>query len=240
MKKCLFLSFLILVSCVMKTNKFENNSKIDKPDIVFFDYNGTLYDDKTMLNEGCKEYCKWETDEDRRLFESFGANQKYAFLLTKLGENTLHQIYNYLVSKPFKVVDGADILLKELQKQNIPCYVVTGSEGKKVKKWLTNAKLSQYFDGIYGKNDFGDLEKPNKDFADKIKEVVRLKNQKCWMIGDSEQDIITAKHLGCKCFIIDNFEEIKQNYGNLIDENVTFMRYSEILNLVKNKHYNGQ
>ena len=60
-----------------------------------------------------------------------------------------------------------------------------------------------------------------------------LKNQKCWMIGDSEQDIVMAKNLGCKCFIIDNFEEIKQNYGNLIDENVVFMKYGEILNLVK-------
>ena len=236
MKKFLFLSFLILVSCISKNNKPENNSKTYKPDIVFFDYNGTLYDDKKMLNEGCKKYCKWQTNEDRRLFESFGANEKYAFLLTKLGKNTLRQVYDYLVSQPFKVFDGADILLKELQKQNITLYVVTGSVGRNVKKWLTNAKLSQYFNGIYGENDFGDLKKPNKDFADKIKEVVGLKNQKCWMVGDSEQDIVMAKHLGCKCFIIDNFEEIKQNYANLIDENVLFMTYSDILNLIKNIH----
>ena len=233
MKKYLFLSLLVLVSCVMKINKFENNFKIDRPDIVFFDYNGTLYDDKKMLNEGCKKYCKWKTEADQKLFERLSANRKYDFLLTKLGEDALQQIYNYLVSKPFEVVEGSVMLLKELQKQNIPCYVITGTEGKKVKKWLTNAKLSQYFNDIYGKNDFGDLEKPNKDFAEKIKEVVRLKKQTCWMIGDSEQDIIMAKNLGCKCFIIDNFEEIKQNYSDLIDENILFMKYNEILNLVK-------
>ena len=236
MKKCLFLSFLILVSCIAKNNKPENNSKTYKPDIVFFDYNGTLYDDKKMLNEGCKKYCKWQTNEDRRLFENFGANEKYAFLSKKLGKNALRQIYNYLISKPFAIVDGADILLKELQKQNITLYVVTGSVGRNVEKWLTNAKLSQYFNGIYGKNDFGDLKKPNKDFADKIKEVVGLKNQKCWMVGDSEQDIVMAKNLGCKSVIVDNFDEIKQNYANLIDENVVFMKYSEILNLVKNRN----
>ena len=56
------------------------------------------------------------------------------------------------------------------------------------------------------------------------------------MVGDSKQDIIMAKNLGCKCFIIDNFEEIKQNYANLIDENVLFMTYSDILNLIKNIH----
>ena len=239
MKKFLFLFvFVVVVGCNSHNDKIKKNNKIDMPDIVFFDYNGTLYDDKKMLNEGCKKYCKWQTNEDRRLFESFGANEKYAFLLTKLGKNTLRQVYDYLVSQPFKVFDGADILLKELQKQNITLYVVTGSVGRNVKKWLTNAKLSQYFVGIYGTNDFGDLKKPNKDFADKIKEVVGLKNQKCWMVGDSEQDIVMAKHLGCKSFIIDNFEEIKQNYANLIDENVAFMRYNEILNLVKNKYNN--
>ena len=94
--------------------------------------------------------------------------------------------------------------------------------------------MLHYFNDVYGKNDFSNLIKPNKDFADKIKEVVRLKNQKCWMVGDSEQDIVMAKNLGCKCFIIDNFDEIKQNYKYLIDKNVSFMKYDDILNFVKN------
>lgn len=217
-----------------KTNASKFDYKIDKPDIVFFDYNGTLYDDKTMLNNGCKKYCKWKTYEDKKMFDKLSVGKKYDFLSTKLGNDVLNQIYDYLVAQPFKIVNGADVLLKELQRQNIVSYVVTGTDGQKVRKWLTNARLSQYFSGIYGANDFGDLQKPNKDFVDKIKEVVRLKNQKCWMIGDSEQDIVMAKNLDCKCFIIDNFEEIKQNYKYLIDKNVSFMKYDDILNFVKN------
>ena len=112
---------------------------------------------------------------------------------------------------------------------------MSNSKGEQLRKWLDDGKLSQYFRGIYGANDFGNLKKPNKDFAEKIKEVVGLKQHQCWMIGDSEQDIIMAKNLGCKCFIIDNFEEIKQNYANLIDENVAFMRYNEILSLITKK-----
>ena len=54
------------------------------------------------------------------------------------------------------------------------------------------------------------------------------------MIGDSKQDIIMAKNLGRRCFIIDNFEEIKKNYKYLIDKNVSFMKYDDILNFVKN------
>lgn len=227
---------MIVVSGVTKTNASKFNYKIDKPDIVFFDYNGTLYDDKTMLNKGCKKYCKWKTYEDKKMFDKLSVGEKYDFLSTKLGNDILNQIYDYLVAQPFKIVNGADVLLKLLHKQDIISYVVTGYDGQKVRKWLTNARLSQYFHGIYGANDFGDLQKPNKDFAEKIIIATGLKNEKCWFIGDSEQDIIMAKNLGCKCFIIDNFEEIKQNYANLIDENVLLMTYNEILNLIKNIH----
>ena len=236
MKKCLFLSFLILVSCIAKINKPENNSKIYKPDVVFFDYNGTLYDDKTVMLEGCKKHCKWNAKEDKKMFEKISVNQKVDFIKKTIGQETLNKIYGYMLTQDFKVFDNADLVLKALKKQNIPCYVATKSKEKRVREWLANGKMSQYFNGIYGTNDFGDLQKPNKDFAEKIKEVVGLKNQKCWMIGDSKQDIIMAKNLGCKSVIVDNFDEIKQNYANLIDKNVLFMKYSEILNLVKNKH----
>ena len=236
MKKCLFLSFLIFVSCAMKTNKFENNFKIDDPDIVFFDYNGTLYDDKKIFDEGCEKYCKWKTKQQAEQFAKASANKKKELILQVLGKDILKQVYTHFATSKFAKVQGVEDVLIELTKKKIKRYVLSRSDGTKLRKWLTDGNLLHYFNDIYGKNDFGDLEKPNKDFAEKIKEVVRLKKQKCWMIGDSEQDIIMAKNLGCKCFIIDNFEEIKQNYANLIDENVYFMKYSEILNLVKNRN----
>ena len=236
MKKCLFLSFLIFVSCAMKTNKFENNFKIDDPDIVFFDYNGTLYDDKKIFDEGCKKYCKWKTKSQADYFAKAGTNVKKDLIVKLLGSDVLKQVYSHFATSKFAKVQGVEDVLIELTKKKIKTYVLSKSDGTKLRKWLTDGNLLHYFNDVYGTNDFGDLQKPNKDFADKIKEVVRLKNQKCWMVGDSEQDIIMAKNLGCKCFIIDNFEEIKQNYANLIDENVAFMRYSEILNLVKNRN----
>ena len=152
-----------------------------------------------------------------------------------LGSDVLKQVYSHFATSKFAKVQGAEDVLIELTKKKIKTYVLSRSDGTKLRDWLKEGNLSRYFNGIYGTNDFGDLQKPNKDFADKIKEVVRLKNQKCWMVGDSEQDIIMAKNLGCKCFIIDNFDEIKQNYANLIDKNVIFMKYNEILKSVKNK-----
>ena len=239
MKKFLFLFvFVVVVGCTSNTSKVARTDKMDVPDVVFFDYNGTLYDDKTVMLEGCKKHCKWNAKDDKKMFEKISVNKKVDFIKKKIGQDALNEIYGYMLTQDFKVFDNADLVLKELKKQNIPCYVATKSKGKKVREWLANGKLSQYFNGIYGTNDFGDLQKPNKDFADKIKEVVGLKNQKCWMVGDSEQDIVMAKNLGCKSVIVDNFDEIKQNYANLIDENVVFMKYSEILNLIKNKYNN--
>ena len=233
MKKFLFLSFLILVSCAMKTNKFENNSKTYKPDIVFFDYNGTLYDDKKIFDEGCEKYCKWKTKQQAEQFAKASANKKKELILQVLGKDILKQVYSHFATSKFAKVQGAEDVLIELTKKKIKTYVLSRSDGTKLRKWLTDGNLLHYFNGIYGTNDFGDLQKPNKDFADKIKEVVELKKQKCWMIGDSEQDIIMAKNLGCKSVIVDNFDEIKQNYTTLIDENVVFMKYGEILNLIK-------
>ena len=222
MKKFLLLSCLILVSCVAKTNKIVDNSKIEKPDIVFFDYNGTLYDDKKLFDEGCEKYCKWKTKRQAEQFAKASTNVKKDLIVKLLGSDVLKQVYSHFATSKFAKVQGAEDVLIELTKKKIKTYVLSRSDGTKLRKWLTDGNLLHYFNDVYGTNDFGDLQKPNKDFADKIKEVVRLKNQKCWMVGDSEQDIIMAKNLGCKCFIIDNFEEIKQNYANLIDENVYF------------------
>ena len=237
-KKILFLLIILNLICC-KANK--NNIGIEtheRPDIVFFDYNGTLYDDKKLFSEGCKKYCKWKTKQQAEQFAKASANKKKELILQVLGKDVLEQVYTHFATSKFAKVQGAEDVLIELTKKKIKTYVLSKSDGTKLRKWLTDGNLLHYFNYVYGKNDFSSLIKPNKDFADKIKEVVGLKKQKCWMIGDSEQDIVMAKHLGCKCFIIDNFEEIKQNYANLIDENVDFMKYSEILNLVKNKYNN--
>ena len=236
MKKFLFLFvFVVLVGCTLHNSKIKKNNNKDMPDVVFFDYNGTLYDDKKIFDEGCEKYCKWKTKQQAEQFAKASANKKKELILQVLRKDVLKQVYSHFATSKFAKVQGAEDVLIELTKKKIKTYVLSRSDGTKLRKWLANGKLSQYFNGIYGTNDFSNLIKPNKDFADKIKEVINLKDRRCWMIGDSEQDIIMAKNLGCKCFIIDNFKEIKQNYANLIDKNVAFMTYGEILNLVKNK-----
>lgn len=234
MKKFFLLSCLILVSCVAKTNKIVDNSKIEKPDIVFFDYNGTLYDDKKIFDEGCEKYCKWKTKSQADYFAKASTNVKKDVIVKLLGSDVLKQVYSHFATSKFAKVQGAEDVLIELTKKKIKTYVLSRSDGTKLRKWLTDGNLLHYFNNVYGKNDFSNLIKPNKDFAEKIKEVVGLKQHQCWMIGDSEQDIIMAKNLGCKCFIIDNFEEIKQNYKYLLDKNVSFMKYDDILNFVTN------
>ena len=234
MKKFLFLFiFVVLVGCTSNTSKVARTDKMDVPGVVFFDYNGTLYDDKKIFDEGCEKYCKWKTKQQAGHFAKASANVKKNLIVKLLGSDVLKQVYSHFATSKFAKMQGAEDVLMELTKKKIKTYVLSRSDGTKLRKWLTDGNLLHYFNDVYGKNDFSDLQKPNKDFAEKIKEVVGLKNQKCWMIGDSEQDIIMAKNLGCKSVIVDNFEEIKQNYGNLIDENVVFMKYSEILNLVK-------
>ena len=235
MKKFLFLFiFVVLVGCTSNTSKVARTDKMDMPGVVFFDYNGTLYDDKKIFDEGCEKYCKWKTKSQAEQFAKASTNKKKDLIIKLLGSDVLKQVYSHFATSKFAKVQGAEDVLIELTKKKIKTYVLSKSDGTKLRKWLTDGNLLHYFNDVYGKNDFSNLIKPNKDFADKIKEVVRLKNQKCWMIGDSEQDIIMAKNLGCKCFIIDNFEEIKQNYKYLIDKNVSFMKYDDILNFVKN------
>ena len=234
MKKFLFLFvFVVVVGCTLHNSKIKKNNNKDMPDVVFFDYNGTLYDDKKIFDEGCEKYCKWKTKQQAEQFAKASTNVKKDLIVKLLGRDVLKQVYSHFATSKFAKVQCAEDVLIELTKKKIKTYVLSKSDGKKLRGWLADGKLSQYFNGIYGKNDFDNLVKPNKDFADKIKEVINLKDRRCWMIGDSEQDIIMAKNLGCRCFIIDNFKEIKQNYKNLIDENVLFMKYNEILELIK-------
>ena len=62
MKKFLFLFvFVVVVGCNLHNSKIKKNNNTDMPSVVFFDYNGTLYDDKKIFDEGCEKYCKWKT-----------------------------------------------------------------------------------------------------------------------------------------------------------------------------------
>ena len=97
MKKFLFLFiFVVLVGCTSNTSKVARTDKMDVPGVVFFDYNGTLYDDKKIFDEGYIYYFTEGNGEetcDKMAIDSGDLNSMLFFYFVDGEDVALYTVY---------------------------------------------------------------------------------------------------------------------------------------------------
>ena len=240
------------MSCFFKKRIKLNDLSVikQKPNVVIFDYDGTINDNKKYFKP-CSKYIlnKVFTKEEREkikreypkfdilIYDYFEANFSKEKMNASLKAND-----EFFENHKIKTMKGVKKLIKYLSQQNIDMLVVSQKYGDGLRGDLHKIKLTHFFKNIYGSLDFGvEIHKPIKQFTDKIVELENLKGKKMWMIGDTINDVITAQNFGCIALIVDDisYDLIVERYGNLIGKEIFFTTHKNILKQVKKLQSNS-
>ncbi|MTD11291.1 HAD hydrolase-like protein [Acinetobacter sp. YIM 103518] len=113
------------------------------------------------------------------------------------------------------ITQGCIDLLKLLNKLNISCYVVSGSEQTELQKVLKENGLSQYFKGVYG----SPLSKI--ELILNILEIEKQNISNFIFIGDAKADYISAKFHEIKFIYLSQYSADKVYMNKLCElENI--------------------
>ena len=124
----------------------------------------------------------------KRLCEKKNIRFEYVMLLEFI-DNLAYEIENY--EDGIKLLPGVPEILEKLRENNVTLIIFTGNPAVIGRVLLEKAGLIDYFSDFI----FSDLEDTKiKELKDHL---FLLKNfEKCYVIGDSKQDIIAAKEVG--------------------------------------------
>ena len=179
--------------------------KLKQYDFVVFDCDGVILDSNEMKSEAFAQSLRGESDE---LIEQFIAYHKsnggisrykkidYFFhQIKKETKNVEQQIadtldkYSAIVKKGLNecsYIAGVIETIKTLQQENIPLYVVSGSDEEELNQVFHDRGIKKQFKEIYGspKTKIENLEKIQKSRGNLANGVV---------LGDSKSDMLAAE-----------------------------------------------
>ena len=141
----------------------------------------------------------------------------------------------YISRQKICIVKDVLKVIKLFKKHNIPMMVVSQKRGDGLRSELKRAKLDKYFIKAYGTLDFGEAQKPSKEFVDAIRKDSKTKTKFCWMIGDRCSDVETGINMNGIIFVIDDgeIEKIYNEYADKIGKKIFFTKYKALLAFLK-------
>jgi HAD superfamily hydrolase (TIGR01549 family) len=216
--------FLLLLLCCISAN-----AKIVKPDVIFFDFDGTISDNTQQLGFAFKMAIKKHGFGDNDLIKIIEYELKGDFYtpwemaekqLTKTEfiamEKDYHKYYFDLVkTEMYSEVEGVRNFLEFCKKEKIPMIILSGRDGNAVRKETEYRDWNKYFAGIYGERDFGNFVKPQIESLQMAAQKSNIKYKTCWYIGDTNTDIQMAINADCDAFYVGNPNLINKKYDKL-------------------------
>lgn len=196
-------------------------------DYIFFDFNGTILDDRkvclNLLNEMLMMKNHPPIDEERYLdiftFPVINYYQKAGFTFPKdnfkeLAKYFIVRYQQESINSPI-FYDVENILIK-LKKTGKKLFILSASQKDMLVKQLKMYQIYDYFDAVIGKDNIyaSGKEELGVDFMEKNK----LDKSKCIFIGDTLHDEETANAMGIKCILISRGHQSKKvlQQGNSI------------------------
>ena len=214
------------------------------PDVVFFDYDGTISDNAKYLvkafnyaiNKNLDKKTKKEVKKIKKDSEQWQYIKKHCSneVFTKC--NADYDVY--LSKQNFRAIRNSYKLLRLLKRYEIPMYIVSQKSGQGLRDELAKNEIGKFFKSAFGTLDFGMAQKPTEEFTDAVLKQVRAKSKESWTIGDRNVDVLTALNFNGKAFIIDKGEanNIIESNGLLIGKKIFFASYNRLYNLAKRLH----
>ena len=238
----IMLFFKKKVNCFSITNL---NNVDKKPDAVFFDYDGTISDNSKYLVKAFNYTIKVNFDKkkDKKLIKAIKKIKKDSEKWSYIKKNCPLKVFakcnedydNYIARQKICIVKGILNVLKFFKKHNIPMMVVSQKRGDGLRNELKRVKLDKYFVKAYGTLDFGEAQKPSKEFVNSVRKDSKTKTKFCWMIGDRCSDVETGLNMNGVIFIIDDgeAEKIYKEHADKIGKKIFFTKYRTLLTFLK-------
>ena len=226
----------------LPTTPFDAIKKL--PDVVFFDYDGTISDNAEYLVKAFNYAIRKNLDKKTR--KEIAKIKKDSEQWQYIKKHCKKEIFAkcnadydvYLSKQNFRAMKNSYKLLRLLKKYEIPMYIVSQKSGQGLRDELAKNEIGKFFKSAFGTLDFGMAQKPTEEFTDAVLTKVRAKSKESWMIGDRNSDVLTALNFNGKAFIIDKSEanKIVETNGNLIGRKIFFASYNRLYKLVKILH----
>lgn len=207
---------------------------------IFWDFNGTIIDDRKicweLLNELLKEEGKTEITYDR-YFEVFGFPIKeyykksgLTFTVKSYEEMADWFIETYQpLSLSQSLYPGVKETLHTLNNKGVINICLSASFEENLKEQLNHFKIAHYFYDILGTNNVLALGK--KDVAEKYLEINEINPENCLLIGDTIADYELATSLGLKSVL---FTEGHQSKERLLKTgSKTIDKIEEIIKIIE-------
>lgn len=185
---------------------------------VVFDWDGTLVDTVSFLEETFKETFKYLNqknipyDDIRKI--AGGCNGQGLFKEV-FGEQHTEKAKNFFydyTSKhhldKLKSKSHAEDCLKYCVDKGISCYILSNKRNEVLKKEVEYFGWSKYFTKISGAGDYF-VDKPSKEACLNFFNKKLPNANEVLVLGDSVCDIQTAKVLNCKCVLLQSNGEYK-------------------------------
>ncbi len=205
-------------------------AKITMPKAVFWDWDGTLVDSYNFLNDAHNHtlislgFPPFKEGEYRNYFGKPREVLYPAIYKDKCDQaKEIFQKYVLGNSHKVQVLQGAEPVLDMLYKNNIPMGIVSNKKANLIAQELEYLGWSNYFKVIIGAGDAGS-DKPSKEplvLALK-KAAINDAYEDIWYIGDTENDLLCAKNIGCKSVFFKDVSAVDK----LVDKYSPFISFS--------------
>ena len=181
-------------------------------DLVIFDLDGTLIDNRTAIREGFNHALRtfsFPQLEDERIDAMIGTPLVEMFektlplssrgLTPELVETYVER-YKEIGHIGTIVLEGVIPTLQELRKEGFRLAVATTKRNDTVRPLLERIGLYKYFDLVTGRRE-GMRNKPHPDMLCYVMKELDVKPQRTVMVGDTPVDVMTARNAGI-CVIV--------------------------------------
>jgi phosphoglycolate phosphatase len=189
---------------------------LNKPEAVFFDWDGTLVDSFLFLHAAHNHVRGILGIEPFTLevFESYFGQPREKLYKELYGDNMeeakIHfEAYVYANHLAGLVpIEGAQILLGQLYDMGIPCGVVTNKKGAFVVKEIENFGWGKFFKSVVGAAEASD-DKPSPEplFLAVERAGVNCDMANIWFVGDTDNDLACARDAGAVPILISSEKE---------------------------------
>ncbi|MGH1377420.1 MAG: HAD family hydrolase [Alphaproteobacteria bacterium] len=214
----------------MKTIK-----NIKKPDAVFWDWDGTLVDSYSFLDEAHSHtlvtlgFAPFKEGEYKQYFGKPRETLYPAIYKDKCEEaKVIFGKYVTENSHKINVINGGEAILDHFFSQKIPMGIVSNKKADLIKLEVERLGWGKYFLTIVGAGDAMN-DKPSADpltLALKRTNIDHNTNN-IWYIGDTENDLACASNLGCASLFLTGHDDT----GRLIETYnpiISFENYSQL------------
>lgn len=193
-----------------KTCMTIRDKNIQRPDAIFFDWDGTLVDSYSFL-DGAHSHVLgqlgFQPFQDGEFKQYFGQPREilYRTIYKDKFEDAKILFETYVMKNNHKIkfLEGADKMLSSLKDMNIAMGIVSNKKRSFIEKEIENFGWCEYFVITVGA---GEASEDKPSGAPLIlaleKAEIPQETHNIWYVGDTENDLLCAQNAQCEAVFI--------------------------------------